>query len=119
MSKSIYQYLADQDGNFWYYGQAPNAAKTTDLLWNILRQEYSSAGDLLDTKVSIKVAWTNRTNVVYGDPANEDEIAADITLRDLLPPNATSPERSLALATARLGTSSTPIRSIWNPNTCP
>lgn len=119
MSRSIYQYLSDQDGNFFFYGQAPNAAKTTDLLWNILRQEYSSAGDLLDTKVAIKVAWTNRTNVVYGDPANEDEIAADITLRDLLPPNATSPERSLSLATSRLGTISTPIRSLWNADTCP
>jgi len=119
MSRSIYQYLSDQDGNFFYYGQAPNAAKTTDLLWNILRQQYSSAGDLLDTKVAIKVAWTNRTNVPYGDPINEDEIAADITLRDLLPSNATGPERSLALATARLGTISTPIRSLWNPNTCP
>lgn len=119
MSKSIYQYLADQDGYFWYYGQAPNAAKTTDLIWNILRQEYSSSGDLIDTKVAIKVAWTNRTNAVYGDPANEDEIAADITLRDLLPPNATGPERSLSLATARLGTISTPIRALWNPNTCP
>jgi phage tail P2-like protein len=119
MSRSIYQYLSDQDGNFFYYGQAPNAAKTTDLLWNILRQEYSSAGDLLDTKVAIKVAWTNRTNVVYGDPINEDEIAADITLRDLLPPNATSPERSLSLATSRLGTISTPIRSLWNADTCP
>lgn len=119
MSRSIYQYLSDQDGLFWYYGTAPNAAKTTDLIWNVLRHEYSSDGTLLDTKVAIKVAWTQRTNAVYGDPANEDEIAADITLRDLLPPNATGPERSLALATARLGTISTPIRSLWNPNTCP
>lgn len=119
MSKSIYQYLSDQDGLFWYYGTAPNAAKTTDLIWNILRQEYASDGTLLDSKVAIKVAWTNRTNVPYGDPANEDEIAADITLRDLLPPNATGPERSLSLATSRLGTISTPLRSLWNYNTCP
>lgn len=38
---------------------------------------------------------------------------------DLLPANATPAERALSEATARIGEIQTPIRSLWNPQTCP
>lgn len=37
----------------------------------------------------------------------------------LLPPNATSQERALALSTARVGTVPVPIRELWDADTCP
>ncbi|GIX38020.1 MAG: phage tail protein I [Silanimonas sp.] len=37
----------------------------------------------------------------------------------LLPPNATPAERALEGATARLADVSTPLRDLWNPDTCP
>lgn len=40
-------------------------------------------------------------------------------MSSLLPPNATSLERALELATLRLGTVPAPLRSLWNPDTCP
>ena len=120
MSRSIYQYLSDQDGLFWYYGQAPDAAAVTDLIWNILRQEYNSSGELIQTRIALNTSWEQRTNADYQIPSTEtEEIAPDLSLRDLLPSNATAPERSISLATARLGSINTPIRSLWNPDTCP
>ena len=37
----------------------------------------------------------------------------------LLPPNAGAEERALEQATARIGAVPVPLRSLWNPNTCP
>lgn len=37
----------------------------------------------------------------------------------LLPPNATDQEIALDLSTARVGDVSTPLRDLWNPDTCP
>jgi len=37
----------------------------------------------------------------------------------LLPPNATSAEHRIEQATERLGNLPTPLRPIWNPDTCP
>lgn len=39
--------------------------------------------------------------------------------KDLLPPNATLQERAISLATARASEVATPLRHIWNPDTCP
>jgi phage tail P2-like protein len=119
MSRSIYQFLSDQDGLFWFYGQAPDAAAVTDSLWNILRQEYNSSGQLLETRIALNTSWEQRTNAVYQVPSTETEaIAPDLSLRDLLPSNASAPERALSLATARIGEIDTPILSLWNPDTC-
>jgi phage tail P2-like protein len=38
---------------------------------------------------------------------------------DLLPPSATKQERDMALATARVSNVPSPLRSLWDPNTCP
>lgn len=40
-------------------------------------------------------------------------------MNDLLPPSATSQERALALATARVSDVPSPLRQLWNPDTCP
>lgn len=40
-------------------------------------------------------------------------------MSDLLPPNATKQERALDDATARVGAVPTPLRELWNPDTCP
>lgn len=40
-------------------------------------------------------------------------------MSDLLPPNATPQEHALDDATARIGAVPTPIRELWNPDTCP
>lgn len=40
-------------------------------------------------------------------------------MNDLLPPSATKQERSLALSTARISDVPTPLRPLWNPDTCP
>lgn len=40
-------------------------------------------------------------------------------MNNLLPPNATELERALAEATARLGSLPVPVRTVWNPQTCP
>lgn len=40
-------------------------------------------------------------------------------MSNLLPPNATAQERAIAGATARLGSVPTPLRDVWNPDTCP
>ncbi|WP_278386045.1 phage tail protein I [Stutzerimonas kunmingensis] len=37
----------------------------------------------------------------------------------MLPPNATQLERALAETTAHLGSLPVPVRSVWNPQTCP
>lgn len=37
----------------------------------------------------------------------------------LLPPNATAQERALSLALARISDVPVPVRSLWNPQTCP
>ncbi len=37
----------------------------------------------------------------------------------LLPPNATATERSLAVATARIGAVPHPLDTLWNPHACP
>ncbi|MFM2091074.1 MAG: hypothetical protein RLZZ127_1563 [Planctomycetota bacterium] len=37
----------------------------------------------------------------------------------LLPPSATAQERALDLATARVGDVSVPLRTLWDPDTCP
>lgn len=37
----------------------------------------------------------------------------------LLPPNATAQELALEGATARIGEVPTPLRDVWNPDTCP
>ncbi len=37
----------------------------------------------------------------------------------LLPPNATAQERAIEAATARAASVSTPLRDLWNPDTCP
>lgn len=37
----------------------------------------------------------------------------------LLPPNATTQERALDSATARIGEVPAPLRDVWNPDTCP
>lgn len=42
-----------------------------------------------------------------------------MTSTDLLPPNATRLERALADATARLSDVPTPLRDLWNPDSCP
>ncbi|MCE8028806.1 phage tail protein I [Halomonas daqingensis] len=39
--------------------------------------------------------------------------------RSLLPPNATRYERALADTTARVSDVATPLRDLWNPDTCP
>lgn len=38
---------------------------------------------------------------------------------DLLPPSATPQERATALATARVGSVPTPLRELWDADTCP
>lgn len=38
---------------------------------------------------------------------------------DLLPPNATPKDRAIAQACASLGDLPSPLRAIWNPDTCP
>jgi len=38
---------------------------------------------------------------------------------DLLPQNATVQERALSEAVARVGSVATPLRDVWNPDTCP
>lgn len=40
-------------------------------------------------------------------------------MNDLLPPSATKQERALALATSRVSDVPLPIRTLWNPDTCP
>lgn len=40
-------------------------------------------------------------------------------MNDLLPPSATSQERSLALSAGRVSDVPSPIRPLWNPDTCP
>lgn len=40
-------------------------------------------------------------------------------MSDLLPPNATKPERSLAETVARISALPVPVRDVWNPDTCP
>lgn len=40
-------------------------------------------------------------------------------MNDLLPPSATKQERALALSTARISDVPTPLRPLWNPDTCP
>lgn len=40
-------------------------------------------------------------------------------VNSLLPPTATAAERAIEGATARLGNVATPLRSLWNPDTCP
>ncbi len=40
-------------------------------------------------------------------------------MSDLLPPNATLPERAISLSTARVGGVATPLRPLWNPQKCP
>lgn len=42
-----------------------------------------------------------------------------IPVQTLLPPNASPEERAIEAATARLGEVSVPLRSLWNPATCP
>lgn len=42
-----------------------------------------------------------------------------MTAASLLPPNATAIERAIEGATARLGDVPTPLRDLWNPDTCP
>jgi len=39
--------------------------------------------------------------------------------RSLLPPNASSAERAIEAATARIGDVPTPLRDLWDPDTCP
>ncbi len=40
-------------------------------------------------------------------------------MNDLLPPSATSQERSIALSAGRVSDVPSPIRPLWNPDTCP
>lgn len=40
-------------------------------------------------------------------------------MNDLLPPSATTQERALALSSARVSDVPCPIKSLWNPDTCP
>lgn len=40
-------------------------------------------------------------------------------MSDLLPPNATEAERALSETLARTLSVPTPVRDVWNPNTCP
>ena len=40
-------------------------------------------------------------------------------MSDLLPINATDQERGLSNAAARVGNVPTPLRDVWNPDTCP
>lgn len=40
-------------------------------------------------------------------------------MSDLLPPNATAPERALSEATARVGGVAVPVGDLWNPDACP
>lgn len=40
-------------------------------------------------------------------------------MNDLLPPSATSQERSLALSAGRVSDVASPLRQLWNPDTCP
>lgn len=42
-----------------------------------------------------------------------------MTGTSLLPPNATALEHAIEGATARLGDVPTPLRDLWNPDTCP
>lgn len=39
--------------------------------------------------------------------------------KSLLPPNASSAERAIEAATARIGDVPTPLRDLWDPDTCP
>ena len=39
--------------------------------------------------------------------------------KTLLPPNATKAERDIEAATARIGDVPTPLRDLWDPDTCP
>lgn len=41
------------------------------------------------------------------------------SVSSLLPPTATAAERALEGATARIGSVATPLRNLWNPDTCP
>lgn len=69
-----------------------------------------------------------------GEPAVDEEGNLLITLQEappepepeplpevpsLLPANATPAERALEQATARVGAVPTPLRALWNPDTCP
>jgi len=40
-------------------------------------------------------------------------------MNDLLPPSATKQERDMALATSRVSNVASPLRPLWNPDTCP
>ncbi len=40
-------------------------------------------------------------------------------MNDLLPPNATKQERDMANATSRISNVPSPLRPLWNPDTCP
>lgn len=40
-------------------------------------------------------------------------------MSDLLPPNATPQERAISDMASRIGDVATPIRDVWNPDTCP
>lgn len=40
-------------------------------------------------------------------------------MSDLLPPNATAPERALASAVGRISAVPVPLHHLWNPATCP
>jgi phage tail P2-like protein len=40
-------------------------------------------------------------------------------MSDLLPPNATSAERALAQTVGRISSIPTPVRDVWDPDTCP
>lgn len=41
------------------------------------------------------------------------------SVRSLLPPNATNTEKALEGATSRVGDVPVPLRTLWNPQTCP
>lgn len=40
-------------------------------------------------------------------------------MSDLLPPSATTQERAIALSAARVSDVPSPLRPLWNPDTCP
>lgn len=40
-------------------------------------------------------------------------------MNDLLPPSATSQERAIALSAGRVSDVQSPLRQLWNPDTCP
>jgi phage tail P2-like protein len=40
-------------------------------------------------------------------------------MNDLLPPSATQEERALAMSAGRVSDVANPLRSLWNPETCP